>query len=300
MVSLKQMECVVMVAKMQSFTKAATKLKIAQPSLSQSIHAVEKYFRTPLFNRGTIPITLTHAGEVYVSKANDILRLYKELENQMLDRAGLGKNHLRIGFEQKGCHLIPRAVALLCKKFPQVEVTALEVNSSIELEKMLLEGDLDVAALILPLASPGLDHQIIKSDQIFLALPRTHFRAQQSLSRGDSCPRISLEELREEKFILPSETQRGRIILDEFFKKAGFEPIIFCETETADAATSMVASGTGVYFVIPQWIKGENQEKIVLFELDGVFLQHTITLAYRKDKHLSKMACEFLTIARSL
>lgn len=67
--NLRQMELVLKVASEKSFTKAANALKVPQPSLSQSILNLEKEIGMPLFNRETNPISLTNAGEIYLSKA---------------------------------------------------------------------------------------------------------------------------------------------------------------------------------------------------------------------------------------
>ncbi len=299
-VSLKQMECVVAVAKLRSFTKAAAKLKVAQPSLSQSIQAVEKQVGVPLFDRSTFPITLTHAGEVYVAKANAIIELYKDLNTQMCDVTGSDKGPLRLGFSQTGYQFIPTALAKFCKRFPCADLRVVQVFSTLKLEKMLSEGDIDIATLVLPLSSPEIDYKIIKEDQAFLALPITHPLSQKAIREAQDSPSVSLEELKEERFILPKSTQRSRPIFDEIFRKAGFEPKIFCETETFDIANAIVASGVGACFTLPQFIKEDKQDKVVLFHVDEPLLARTVVLAYRKDKHLSKMACEFLTIARSL
>jgi len=300
MMSLKQIECVVMVAKLKSFTKAANKLKIAQPSLSQSINILEKQIGVPLFDRRTTPISLTHAGEIYISKANAIIELYNDLNIQMRDVTGFASGKLRLGFSQTGYHFIPDALSKLYKKFPNVDLKVSQVFSTLNLEKMLLDGDVDIATLILPLHFDELGYKVIREEQALLALPLTHPLAQKAKKRAKGYPSISLSELKNEKFILPKNTQRSRPIYDEIFRKAGFEPNIFCETETFDIANSIVASGIGACFTLPQFIKEDKEDKLMLFSVDEPLLARTVVLAYRKDKCLSKIAHEFLSIAKSL
>lgn len=298
--SFKQIECVVMVAKLKSFTKAAQKLKIAQPSLSQSINILEKHLGVPLFDRSTTPISLTHAGEIYLSKANAIIDLYNDLNVQMRDVTGFENGKLRLGITQTGYHFIHDALSTFYKKFPKTDLHITQVFSTLNLKKMLLDGDIDIGTLILPLNTDELAYKILKEEQVCLALPITHPFAQKVKKRSKGYPSISLNDLQNEKFILPKDTQRSRSIFDTIFKKAGFEPNVFCETETFDIANSIVASGIGACFTLPQFIKEDKQDKLMLFSLDEPLMTRTVVLAYRKDKSLSRIAHEFLAIAKNL
>jgi len=289
-----------MVAKLKSFTKAANKLKIAQPSLSQSINILEKQIGVPLFDRSTTPISLTHAGEIYLSKANAIIELYNDLNVQMRDVTGFENGKLRLGITQTGYHFIHDALSIFYKKFPNTDLKITQVFSTLNLKKMLLDGDIDIGTLILPLHTDELNYKVIKEDQACLALPITHPLAQKAKKKMKGYPLIALSELKNEKFILPKDSQRSRAIYDAIFKKAGFEPIVFCETETFDIANAIVASGIGACFTLPQFIKEDKENKLMLFSVDEPLLNRTVVLAYRKDKRLSKIAHEFLAIAKSL
>jgi len=261
---------------------------MAQPSLSQSINTIEKQLGVPLFDRTTTPISLTHAGEVYLSKAHAIIELYNDLNIQMRDVTGFENEKLRLGFSQTGYHFIPNA-----------DIKVSQVFSTLKLEKMLLDGDIDIATLILPLSSTELQYKIIREEQALLALPITHPLAQKAKKRAKGYPIVALSDLKNEKFILPKESQRSRPIFDKIFKKAGFEPHIMCETETFDIANSIVASGIGACFTLPQFIKEDKADKIMLFNIDEPLLQRTVVLAYRKDKRLSRIAHEFFSMAKA-
>ena len=289
-----------MVAKLKSFTKAANKLKIAQPSLSQSINILEKQIGVPLFDRSTTPISLTHAGEIYLSKANAIIELYNDLNVQMRDVTGFENGKLRLGITQTGYHFIHDALSIFYKKFPNTDLKITQVFSTLNLKKMLLDGDIDIGTLILPLHTDELNYKVIKEDQACLALPITHPLAQKAKKKMKGYPLIALSELKNEKFILPKDSQRSRAIYDAIFKKAGFEPNVFCETETFDIANSIVASGIGACFTLPQFIKEDKEDKLMLFSVDEPLLTRTVVLAYRKDKRLSKIVHEFIAIAKSL
>ncbi|WP_297937322.1 LysR family transcriptional regulator [uncultured Campylobacter sp.] len=89
--NLRQMELVLKVASEKSFTKAANALKVPQPSLSQSILNLEKEIGMPLFNRGTNPISLTNAGEIYLSKAKLVFDVLEDLNTELSELVGAKK-----------------------------------------------------------------------------------------------------------------------------------------------------------------------------------------------------------------
>ena len=296
---LRQLEYMLKVAEERSFSKAAKKLNIAQPSLSQYILNLEKSMGIALFDRTKTPISLTHAGEVFRLKAEEILRMNHELKTQMEDMAGLKIGKVTIGISQTGAHFIPKVMARFYKKFPSVEVDLLEASSSEEMEKWLQEGVVDLATLILPLSSDILSYEIIQEEKMLVALPIHHPLVKEMKTKEKHLyPWISLSLLKDEQFILPKSTQRSRMVFDTLFQEAGFLPKILCETKTMDTANAIVASGLGVGFTLPQVIRADDKDKLALFSLNSALMTRTLVLAYKKEKYLPKIAHEFLSIAK--
>lgn len=296
---LRQLNYMLKVAEEQSFTKAAQKLNIAQPSLSQYILNLEQSVGITLFDRTTNPISLTHAGEVFAIKARDILRLHNELTVQMEDMAGLKTGKIKIGISQTGAHFIPKIFPYFYKKFPNVEIEMIEASSSEEMEKWLQEGIVDLATLILPIESENLSYEIIQDEKMLVALPINHPMVKEAKKHTHvKYPQIALSALKDEKFILPKATQRSRAMFDTLFKEANFDPKILCETKTMDTANAIVASGIGVGFTLPQVIRADDKEKIALFTLNTPLTTRTLVLAYKREKYLPKIAHEFLSIAK--
>lgn len=296
---LRQLEYMLKVAEEQSFTKASLKLKIAQPSLSQYILNLEQDLGVTLFNRTTNPITLTHAGEVFSIKAREILMLNKELTMQMQDIAGLRKGKLKIGISQTGADFVPKILSSFHQKFPNVEIELIEAYSSKEMEKILQDNVIDIGTLILPIETDNLSYDIIQEEQYLVALPINHpFVSQIRKESHDMYPEISLQLLKNEQFVLPKASLRIRFIFDKVFHEAGFIPNILCETQTMDVANTIVASGMGVCFILPQNIRVGIKDKLALFSLSNSVVSRTLVLAYKKEKYLPKIALEFLSIAK--
>jgi len=296
---LRQLHYMLKVVEEQSFTKAAQKLNIAQPSLSQYILNLEQSVGITLFDRTTNPISLTYAGEVFAVKAREILKLHNELSVQMEDMAGLKTGKIKIGISQTGAHFIPKVFPPFYKKFPNVEIEIIEGSSSEEMEKWLQDGVVDLATLILPIESDNLSYEIIQDEKMLVGIPVKHPLVHEAKKRTNKqYPEITLSALKDEKFILPKTTQRSRAMIDGLFSEAGFHPKILCESKTMDTANAIVASGIGVSFTLPQVIRADDKEKIALFALNTPLATRTLILAYKREKYLPKIAHEFLSIAK--
>ncbi|WP_036582431.1 LysR family transcriptional regulator, partial [Paenibacillus darwinianus] len=94
---LRQLQYVVQIAAEKNFSRAAEKLHIAQPSLSQQLSKLEKEIGVPLFRRTTNNVELTHAGVAFVTKAEAILDAVDQLRQEMDDLAHMRKGRLVVG-----------------------------------------------------------------------------------------------------------------------------------------------------------------------------------------------------------
>ena len=105
---LRQLHYVIQIAKELNFSRAAEKLHIAQPSLSQQLSKLEKELGVLLVRRTTNSVELTHAGEVFVDKAQTILDNIEQLKTEMEDMAQMRRGRLVIGsLPITGSHILP-------------------------------------------------------------------------------------------------------------------------------------------------------------------------------------------------
>src|SRR5690625_4379862 len=89
---LRQLQYVVQIAKEKNFSRAAEALHIAQPSLSQQVSKLEREIGVMLFQRSTSSVELTHAGTLFVDKAQKVLDIIEQIKQEMDDIS-----HMRIG-----------------------------------------------------------------------------------------------------------------------------------------------------------------------------------------------------------
>lgn len=288
MMELRQLQYAAKVAEESSFSRAADKLHIAQPSLSQQIAKLEQELGTQLFDRSSSPVQMTYAGELFVEKAGRILDLVQELQKEMQDVANLQKGRLIIGsLPITGAHLLPGVLPIFQKQYPGTDVVLIE-ETTLRLEELTAKGGTDISLLTLPLADPGLAYVPILTEQIVLAVPPGH-----RLAAGKSRP-VHLPEVEGEPFILLKRGQGFRQLVIELCRTAGFTPKIVFETSNIETARSLVAAGMGLTFV-PEMVastEGDNPQPVYM-RLEGS-PSRTIVIAYRAGRYLSKTAKHFI------
>jgi LysR family hydrogen peroxide-inducible transcriptional activator len=124
---LRQLLYAVRIAEEQSFSKAAEKLHLAQPSLSQQIAKLERELGIILFERSTNTLKLTYAGERFFESAVKILDQVEQLKKEMEDVAELKRGTLTVGsLPITGTHILPLVLPIFKKNYPGVEVKLIE------------------------------------------------------------------------------------------------------------------------------------------------------------------------------
>ena len=148
-----QIEYVLLVAQLRSFSKAAQKLYITQPSLSKYIINIERQLGTEIFDRSTTPISLTAAGEAYVATARQIKAAQDDLANRIADMQNLRAGTLKIGASTfRTSYMLARSISQFCREHAGVEVSIADNNSE-NLKEMLRAGQIDLPAFFRSFAS---------------------------------------------------------------------------------------------------------------------------------------------------
>ncbi|MGY4711612.1 LysR substrate-binding domain-containing protein [Mycolicibacterium sp. CBM1] len=232
------------VAEESHFGRAAERLHIAQPPLSQQIRQLERELGVDLFTRTTRSVELTPAGRAYLQRVITILG--------EVDEAGEQARRIRSGLEGRltiGCvgsatySLLPRLVRTLRETLPGIEVSVRgEMLAPAQLAA-LQTGAIDLGLLRPPVGQPGIDTETIRRDRLLAALPAGHrLAAQNELSVGD---------LRDEDFI--AHAGSGRSVMSSIVAAAcadaGFVPTVRHEVTETSTLVTLVAAGLGVAIV---------------------------------------------------
>lgn len=306
--NFRELQYVLVLEEERSFSRAAQKLFIAQPSLSQYISKLEEKLGMQLFDRSTVPLQLTYAGELYVEMAKNILGLKDQLTRQIDDIHSLKKGRLTIGLSTfRSSYVLPKVLPPFKQAFPGIEVFLME-GTVHELEEYAKKGTTDLSIMTLPISSEYFSYEPILTEELLVAVPPTHQLRSQSNSNHSgipySLPRISLADLRDDPFIVLGHRLRQTTL--DLCQQAGFKPKIILTTRSTEAAHALVAEGLGVT-IIPDTLVllGNILKHPLYFSIDlppteDPLTTRILTLAYHKERYLSKAAQEFISLTKNL
>jgi len=250
------------VAEQQSFTRAAKKLRIAQPAISQQIKKLEEELEVNLLVRTKRSVKLTAAGQAFLREANDILNRVEQSRVEARRAAQGETGTLSIGFFSAGSSLfLPELIHAYGTQYPAVRIHLYEQTVSQQLEALGL-GRIDVGfTQPLPKAQAGrFVQERVYRDCIVAVLSDRH-----ALARFRT---ISLEKLANENWVLLSRSTAPEMV-DGFTllcTNAGFSPRVITEPARMQTVLIMVASGIGVSLA-PSCVRSFHQPGVAFISI---------------------------------
>lgn len=250
---LRRLRYFVAVAEELSFSRAASKMYLSQPALSQQIRKLEAEIGTDLLRRDRRSVELTQAGETLLPGIREALIQVDQSVRAARETSGLGDNQLRVGFPEYINHTPAAGIFQDFKKrAPEVYLEEYEVHTLQHTRQQIVElvgGSLDVGFVLTPLATEELEREHVMTIGLVAALPANHPLA--------AWRQVPTWELRNETLILFSR----RLDPDTYdyvtscCEEAGFSPYIIerMDTQLYSRSTTyrQVADGTGVAIVVP-------------------------------------------------
>ncbi|PYI54846.1 LysR family transcriptional regulator [Paenibacillus flagellatus] len=292
----RQLLYAIQIAAEKNFSRAAEKLHIAQPSLSQQLSKLEKELGVLLFHRNTNSVELTHAGAVFVDKAQKIVDMVGEIRQEMDDISQLRKGKLIIGsMPITGAHMLPLVLPVFRQRYPDIEIVLIEETSA-NLTQLTADGRTDLSLLSLPLHEQSLEYDVLVEEEIRLAVPPDHPFA--SMASGDGT--VDLARFEREPFVVLKKGQGLRQTAIDLCLAAGFAPRIAFESSNIETVQSLVAAGMGVAFVPAMVERGKWSENAPVYLSIASRPTRTLVIARRKGRYVSKAAEAFISTAREL
>ncbi|WP_110686925.1 LysR substrate-binding domain-containing protein [Salinicola aestuarinus] len=239
---LRYLRYFVAVAEELHFGRAAQRLGISQPPLSQQIRALEAELGTPLFLRTNRRVELTDAGRLFLGEAREILAR-TERASRRVSRLGRGETgQLRIGFTTSVplTATLPRALMRYRQRFPEVELRMHELNSQRQIAP-LLENELDIGIMRPATLPESLEAFTLIREPLVAVV-----NAQDPLGQDDTP--LTLAALADQPFVYFSPAA-GTGLLEQFqvlFASRGLTPQVVQEVGGPNTIISLVASGLGV------------------------------------------------------
>jgi DNA-binding transcriptional LysR family regulator len=275
---LRHLRYAVAIAEELHFTRAAERLGIGQPPLSQQIKLLEQELGVLLFHRLTRGVELTEAGRAFLPFARQALAAAEQAAAAAKQAARGEVGALSLGFTSSASFspLVMGLISRFRTAYPHVELSLNEQTTSRLLEA-LRSGALDLAFLRPGLnETEGLNLRRMPDEEFWAALPAGH-----RLS-GES--RIDLVELAGDPFILYPRAN-GQLLYDSIIaacRNAGFSPRLAQEAPQMASSVSLVAAGVGVALV-PESMRQLQAPGVTFARLQGDAPKAQLFLAHRKD-----------------
>lgn len=238
-----QLNAILALSEELHFARAARRLDISQPALSQKIQRIETEIGVTLFERSNRRVSPTRAGEALLATLPDILdRLGQGIDRARRIASG-DEGHVRVGFvENASFHLVPLVITRLKQLYPAAQIDLVEMISP-EMPEALASGRIDVA-LTRPIDTDDFRSIEALREPYAVALPETH-----PLARQASVPVEALGKLT----FIAAAGQKANYLRRQFgplFQRAGFQLRIGQEVNQLPAIIALVAAGIG-YTIMP-------------------------------------------------
>ncbi len=239
------------VADEKNISKAAKKLFVAQPSLSQSLQRIEDSIGTKIFVRGSSGLKLTYAGEQYYQMACKILKIYDDFENGISNINDLKAGHIRFGITTHlGGIMLPVVLPQFTKACPNIKMDIYEESTDYQEEK-LISGDLDFSIMHAPVEgverNASLNYEILAKHPFVIAIAKNNPLVKEAVPMdGYPHPVLDIKLLQDQPFMTLHKEQRIRQVTDAVFRKAHINPEIILMSRNYMTLERLAAEGVGV------------------------------------------------------
>lgn len=290
---LRHLRYFVAVAEALSFTKAAEKLRLAQPSLTRQVRNLEDEISVQLLDRSKNRVTLTDAGRLFLFESKKLLATSDEiiLATQRMNHGDTAQ--INIGYIANiHYNLLPTTLGAFRKLYPRVALNLFDMTSAEQF--LALDShkiDLGFIGLRPALSGHDLLSECFAHTTMLAALPAGHPLAKKA--------KLKLADLTSEFFISKSaETNPGsRKWLSDTCKSAGFTPKILQEADVEPLVIRFIADGLGVA-LLPEQISRLPHDGVVFRPLTPP-LRREATIAWRADNP-SKPLKDYIQIVKDL
>lgn len=287
-------EYVIAIAEEGSLNKAAEKLFISQPALSQRLKKLEEELGTELFRRENSGLAITDAGRVYINGGRSILQIKQEAMAKLSSMNQNQEEVIRFGCATS--HAL-EAIPQFRAEYPDMLLSTRRCNTPTAKEDLIM-GRMDMAVLLSPTLQHGvLEYLPLSSNQLLLAIPAQHPAA---ALRGNThqedgiVPFPEAGSLEEDYFILSPHGSYSRELEDKALKSMGIRPRILCEIGDNETKRYMLGKNLGNAFLPGYSIQAE--DTFATFPLNPP-LSFYIVAAYPKSMVLSEpMKCLLKTL----
>jgi DNA-binding transcriptional LysR family regulator len=258
---------IVAIADEGSVSRAANRLLISQPSLSQLLLNIEKELGLKLFTRAPGSMKPTLAGERYLEAAREILMINRRLKQQLDEISSARYGRVLLGSTpNRSQYLFPSVLSAFGRQFPNIEIEIIEAFNSDYLYDMLKAMKLDMAVQSYSKRDSSLEYTKLFNEELVLVVPKDHWLVRQ---KGENTGRdrvVSIREVAEEPFIYLSHKNGIRKRTDRLFQSAGISPPKAFETGRSCIAHDLVVKDcSGITILADSFLRFILHEKTAAY-----------------------------------
>ncbi|NWG07798.1 MAG: LysR family transcriptional regulator [Chloroflexi bacterium] len=285
-----QLTYFVAVAETGSFSRAAERCAVAQPSLSQQIQKLEQELGEPLFDRLPRRVVLTDAGRALLPRAISILAELQDIKHTIKQDADTSRGTLNVGFIPTiAPFVLPRVIKRFNQEFPQARLSVHE-DLTDALVRELVDGKLDVGITSMPIHNRLIRTEELLSEPLLVASSRNH-----DITTHTS---IQVAELDNFPFIALSEMHCLGEQVQSFCYQQNLALKIVCDTSQLITVRNCVEIGLGISLVPRALALSDTSQQINYRPLSGAALQRKIAAATHAERTQSFLAKQFIQIVK--
>jgi LysR family hydrogen peroxide-inducible transcriptional activator len=286
---LYQLRYLVAVAEAGNFTRAAEKLFVTQPTLSQQIINLERELGHKFFHRLGRKAVLTEAGTIFMDRARRILFEADNAAKELQDDPGL-ERRIHVGaIPTVAPYLLPPLIALCRKKHPNLQISIRE-DFRPQLVRGVLEGELDLAITAQPVTNKQVAVELLMTEPLTLVVNRGHPLT--------LCNRVVSNDLAGETFVLLGNASSLTEQVQSFCGDHNIEPRVGFRCAQVSTVKSLVAIGAGIS-ILPRVTRArEDVDSLVYIELADASPTRELVTIRHLQRYQSRGVSQFLKLLR--
>jgi DNA-binding transcriptional LysR family regulator len=274
-VEIRDLRTFAVVVELGGFTRAAARLQLAQPTVSQSVARLERELGVELIERRPEGVQPTPAGSDLLRHVQIILASVERAESDMAAHRGLSKGRVKLGIAPTVTPLLmAELLRRLKEKHPGLDVH-LEEAVALQLVERVRVGQIDLAVSLLPAEAPGLSIETLARYPLMIFVGSGH--------RLWNLTEVAIRDLKNDLWVTSPKGNPGRRWLEDACRAAGFEPHIAEEVSSAPQMRPYIEAGWGIA-MMPRWAFGVQLRHGPLRPLHIVGSEHWCTVRSIRDK----------------
>ncbi len=292
---LRHLRYFIAVADELSFSRAAERLQIAQPPLSQQIQALESELGVKLFDRKKRPLQITLAGQAFLEEARSTLANLEQAiqKTQRIHQGELG--HLTVGFTSSIANsLLPNILQAFRQQYPEINLILREENSSYQIQR-LRDQQIDIVFVYQTpdlVEANDLEMLLLSEQTLVAVLPQHHPLAAR--------PIISLRDLADQEFVMPLNPVVSGLSEQIYYlcAQAGFVPRVTQEAIFMVTILGLVAGEMGIS-ILPSSVQNLRREGVIYRPIQEKITANPLVVVWRQE-HSSKILQQFIDVAKTV